>query len=106
MFGNVISSLGTYFALQWDITQNVNAWLQGNFSLIDSTNYQLIYISLFSILGIIIGSHSFSVIWLVVVLLIHFVDAFDCIIIIGILYIILCYFIIILNNNSILFYFS
>lgn len=85
MFGNVISSLGTYFALQWDITQNVNAWLQGNFSLIDSTNYQLIYISLFSILGIIIGAHSFSVIGLGEDLTIQLGAAYDRILFIGIL---------------------
>lgn len=64
MFGNVISSLGTYFALQWDVVQSLNAWLQGSFSLVHLGNYQLIYISLLSILGMSLGAHYFSVIGL------------------------------------------
>lgn len=64
MFGNVISSLGTYIALQSDIVQDVSAWLQGSFSLVHSENYQLILFSLIAMLGIILGAHYFSVVGL------------------------------------------
>lgn len=61
MFGNVISSFGTYLALEWEIVQNVSAWLQGNFSLLHSSNFQLIYLSLISLAAIYFFSHYFSV---------------------------------------------
>src|SRR5690625_1755917 len=64
MFGNVIASLGTYVALQWDLVQDISAWLQGNFALINSSNFQLIFLSLLSMIGIIMGAHYFSVIGL------------------------------------------
>lgn len=41
--GNVISSFGTYLAFDLDVVQDVSSWMQGNFSLVDSTNYQLIF---------------------------------------------------------------
>lgn len=64
MFGNVISSLGSFFAIRWDIVQEVTARFQGSFSLIHSENYQLIFLALISMIGIMIGVHYFSVIGL------------------------------------------
>ena len=64
VFGNVLSSFGTYLALQWDIIQNLSAWLQGNFSLIHSENFQLLLFALFAMVGILLGAHYFSVIGL------------------------------------------
>ena len=85
MFGNILSSLGTYLALQWDIVQSVNAWLQGSFSLIHSANFQLIFITLLSMIGIIIGAHYFSVVGLGEDLTIQLGAAYEKILFIGIL---------------------
>lgn len=45
MFGNIISSITTFFAYKNDLLQSMSAWLQGNFSGIMAGNYELIYIS-------------------------------------------------------------
>lgn len=61
MLGNVVSSFGTYIAFELDIVQDISSWLQGNFSLLDSTNYQLIFFSLISFFFIVIFAHYFSI---------------------------------------------
>ncbi|MGE7842939.1 ABC transporter permease [Lysinibacillus sp. NPDC093712] len=45
MFGNILSSITTFFAYKADIIQNIAAWLQGDFSLIMKGRYELLYIS-------------------------------------------------------------
>ena len=45
MFGNILSSITTFFAYKADIIQNITAWLQGDFSLIMKGRYELLYIS-------------------------------------------------------------
>lgn len=57
MFGNIVNSLSTYLAVQYEVVQNTSSWLQGNFSLISSTNYQLLFEHVFRLqttLGVII----------------------------------------------------
>lgn len=46
MFGNIISSVTTFFAYKYDLIQNISAWLQGDFSMIVKGQYELIYISI------------------------------------------------------------
>ncbi|WP_102347894.1 ABC transporter permease [Bacillus sp. Marseille-P3661] len=46
MFGNIVSSLTTFFAYKNDIIQNMSSWLQGNFSLMIQGRYELLYISI------------------------------------------------------------
>jgi len=45
MFGNVVGAFTTFFAYQFDLVQNVSAWLQGNFSLVIQGNYELLYLA-------------------------------------------------------------
>ena len=45
MFGNILSSITTFFAYKSDIIQNISVWLQGDFSLILKGRYELLYIS-------------------------------------------------------------
>ncbi|GKU84695.1 ABC transporter permease [Niallia sp. NCCP-28] len=45
MLGNIISSITTFFALKYDLVQNMSSWLQGDFSLIMEGRYELLYIS-------------------------------------------------------------
>ncbi|WP_226035980.1 ABC transporter permease [Aquibacillus saliphilus] len=45
MFGNIISSVTTFFAYQNDLIQNMSSWLQGNFALILQGRYEILYIS-------------------------------------------------------------
>ncbi|WP_243292519.1 ABC transporter permease [Bacillus sp. FJAT-47783] len=46
MFGNILSSVTTFFAYQADMIQNMSAWLQGDFSMIMKGRYELLYITI------------------------------------------------------------
>src|SRR5699024_465474 len=46
MFGNIINSLSTFFAYKNDLIQNMTSWMQGDFSMIMSGNYELMFISI------------------------------------------------------------
>lgn len=45
MFGNIIGSIVTFFAYQFQLIQNMTSWLQGSFSTITRGDYELIYVS-------------------------------------------------------------
>ncbi|BAQ09003.1 ABC transporter permease [Bacillus sp. OxB-1] len=45
MFGNILSSITTFFAYKANVIQNMSAWLQGDFSMIMKGRYELLYIS-------------------------------------------------------------
>lgn len=44
MFGGIVSAIATFFAYQLNLIQNMQVWLQGNFSNIMQGNYEFIYI--------------------------------------------------------------
>ncbi|CAJ1001249.1 iron complex transport system permease protein [Brevibacillus aydinogluensis] len=46
MFGNIITSISTFFAYKYDLIQNISSWLQGDFSMIMKGRYELLYISI------------------------------------------------------------
>lgn len=46
MFGNVLAAIGTFFGYKFDIIQNMETWLIGDFSKVLQGNYELIYISI------------------------------------------------------------
>lgn len=46
MIGNVIDSITTFFAYRYDLVQNINSWLQGNFSMVIKGRYEILYISI------------------------------------------------------------
>ncbi|WP_407268611.1 ABC transporter permease [Radiobacillus sp. PE A8.2] len=46
MFGNIISSITTFFAYKNDLIQNMSSWLQGNFALMIQGRYEILYISI------------------------------------------------------------
>ena len=46
MFGSIISSITTFIGLKYDLIQSASAWLQGNFSVIMTGRYELLYLSI------------------------------------------------------------
>ncbi|WP_181153145.1 ABC transporter permease [Paenibacillus sp. AR247] len=46
MFGNIVSSVTTFFAYKNDLIQNMSSWLQGDFSMILKGRYEMLYISI------------------------------------------------------------
>ncbi|MEE0249038.1 ABC transporter permease [Peptacetobacter hiranonis] len=45
MFGNIIGAITEYIAYRNDLTQNLGAWMQGDFSMIIKGNYEILYIT-------------------------------------------------------------
>lgn len=46
MLGSIIESFTTFLAYRYDLVQNVNSWLQGDFSMIMKGRFELLYISI------------------------------------------------------------
>jgi len=61
MFGNILSSITTFFAYKTNVIQNMSAWLQGDFSLMIKGRYELLYISIPVILLAYLFANRFTV---------------------------------------------
>lgn len=46
MFGGVIASIETFIAYKYDLIQNISSWLLGDFSMVLSGRYELMYLSI------------------------------------------------------------
>ncbi|TQR34523.1 iron ABC transporter permease [Campylobacter sp. MIT 99-7217] len=46
MFGGIVSAITTFFAYQLNLIQNINSWLQGDFSNVIQGSYEQVYITL------------------------------------------------------------
>ncbi|MGL5150573.1 MAG: ABC transporter permease [Clostridium sp.] len=62
MLGNVIGSLTDYFAYKYNLMQNVDAFLQGDFSLILKGNYEVIFLIIPLIIIAFLYANKFTVI--------------------------------------------
>lgn len=62
MFGGILSSISTFFAVRLNIVQDTNAWMIGDFSGVLQGRYELIYLSLPAILITYIYANKFTVI--------------------------------------------
>ncbi|GAA0604360.1 petrobactin ABC transporter permease YclN [Virgibacillus siamensis] len=61
MFGNIISSLATFFAYKNDLIQNMSSWMQGDFSMIMSGNYELMYVSIPILIAAYLFANKFTI---------------------------------------------
>lgn len=62
MFGGIIGSISTIFAVKLNIVQDTNAWMMGDFSGILQGRYELIYLSLPAIAITYLYANKFTVI--------------------------------------------
>lgn len=62
MFGGIIGSISTFFAVRLNIVQDTNAWMMGDFSGILQGRYELIYLSLPAILITYLYANKFTVV--------------------------------------------
>lgn len=46
MYGNILGSMTTFLGLKYDLMQSVTSWLHGDFSMIMSGRYEILYLSL------------------------------------------------------------
>ncbi|MCP3740191.1 ABC transporter permease [Rossellomorea sp. BNER] len=61
MFGNIISSVATFFAYKYDLIQNMSTFMQGDFSMIIKGRYELLYVSIPVLLIAILFANKFTV---------------------------------------------
>lgn len=61
MFGNIISSVSMFFAYQNDLIQNMFSWMQGDFSMIMSGNYEMMYVSIPGLILAYIFANKFTI---------------------------------------------
>ena len=62
MFGNILSSVTSFFAYRNNIVQNVNAWLVGDFSSVLKGNYEVLFFSVPAILVTYLYANKFTVV--------------------------------------------
>lgn len=61
MFGGIIGSISTFIAYKHDLIQNLASWLLGDFSMVMSGRYELIYISIPLMIIAYLYAHQFSI---------------------------------------------
>ena len=61
MCGNIIGAMTTFLGYRFDIIQNVNSWMEGNFSMILKGNYELVYLSVPLMLVAVLYANKFTV---------------------------------------------
>ncbi|MBF8807110.1 MAG: iron chelate uptake ABC transporter family permease subunit [Enterococcus lacertideformus] len=64
MLGNIIGSVATFFAYQFQLIQNMSSWLQGNFATILRGNYELLYLTIPLLLVIYLFAYQFTLVGL------------------------------------------
>lgn len=61
MYGNILSSITTFFGYEADLLQNISSWLMGSFTLIISGRYELLYVSIPAIILAYLYANKFTV---------------------------------------------
>ncbi|RLL42072.1 ABC transporter permease [Oceanobacillus piezotolerans] len=61
MYGNILSSITTFFGYEADILQNISSWLMGSFTLIIAGRYELLYVSIPALVLAYIYANKFTV---------------------------------------------
>lgn len=64
MFGNIIGSVATFFAYQFQLVQNMSAWLQGNFSTVMKGSYELLYVTIPVFIVVYFFAYRFTIVGL------------------------------------------
>ncbi|MGT2750028.1 ABC transporter permease [Streptococcus orisasini] len=61
MLGQVVSAISTFLGLQFQILQSVNSWLEGNFSIMTSHRYEILFLVLPCLLVTYLYAHQFTI---------------------------------------------
>jgi iron complex transport system permease protein len=62
MLGGIIDSVTTFFAYKYDLVQNINSWLQGDFSMIIKGRYELLYLSIPLVIAAYLYANQFTLV--------------------------------------------
>ncbi len=61
MLGNVVNSITSFIAYQFDLVQNISSWAQGDFTNIMKGNYELIYLSIPLVIVAFLYANKFTI---------------------------------------------
>lgn len=61
MYGNILSSITTFFGYEADLLQNISSWLMGSFTLIIAGRYELLYVGIPTIILAYLYANKFTV---------------------------------------------
>ncbi len=61
MYGNILSSITTFFAYEADIIQNISSFFMGSFTLIIAGRYELLYVSIPAVILAYMYANKFTV---------------------------------------------
>ncbi|OAS84107.1 MULTISPECIES: ABC transporter permease [Metabacillus] len=61
MYGNILSSITTFFAYEADLIQNISSWLMGSFTLVIAGRYELLYVSIPAVILAYLYANKFTV---------------------------------------------
>lgn len=61
MYGNILSSITTFFGYEADLLQNISSWLMGSFTLIIAGRYELLYVSIPAVILAYLYANKFTV---------------------------------------------
>ncbi|MFT4416695.1 ABC transporter permease [Fredinandcohnia humi] len=61
MYGNILSSITTFFGYEADLLQNISSWLMGSFTLVISGRYELLYVSIPAVVLAYLYANKFTV---------------------------------------------
>ncbi|MDR5587527.1 MULTISPECIES: iron chelate uptake ABC transporter family permease subunit [Clostridium] len=61
MLGKIVGSITMFFSYRYDLVQNINSWMEGDFSLIMKGKYELLYISIPLVIIAAIYANKFTI---------------------------------------------
>lgn len=64
MFGNILGSVASFFAYQYQLVQNMSSWLQGNFATVMRGSYEMLYLTVPLFIVIILFAYHFTILGL------------------------------------------
>ncbi|MBD1421291.1 iron chelate uptake ABC transporter family permease subunit [Sphingobacterium chuzhouense] len=64
VFGNIIAAIATFFAYKYNVVQNMEGWLVGDFSYIIKGNYEILYLAIPVVIISYLYAHKFTIVGL------------------------------------------
>lgn len=64
VFGNILSAIATFFAFRYNLVQNMDGWMMGDFSSILKGNYEILYLGVLVVILCYFYANKFTIVGL------------------------------------------
>ena len=64
VFGNILSAIATFFAFHYNLVQNMDGWMMGDFSSILKGNYEILYLGVLVVILCYLYANKFTIVGL------------------------------------------